>query len=772
MDYLTSPLCGVPMSELPAAQFITAANVCDEAGNIPAEPRYTINGTVASDQAQSTVLEAMAQAMAGGLIATTWDVYAGKYVAPVAALVQADIVGGLSVTPGVSDASIYNGVKGQYIAPENKYVMTDFKPYQNATYREADERDLYTNIDLPFTDSLQRVTNLARIFTEDQRNGYTIKAEFSLKAWPLKVGQRITFTSQFLGQQAKVYRITDKAYSPNSAVQLTLKEDDASIWDFADATVVDATPNSDLPDPWTLDPLASISCTSGEATLLRQSDGSTVPRILASWPAVAQANGVQIEVEWRAVSSPTWERTTVSAGETQAYLSPITPGFFYVVRARIANPSLNVYSRQVATVYQVAVVTASPTVWRWGASKPAAPSGMASYVWSNGTFGAAPAGWSLAVPAAPAGAAVSLWAAFVSISDVGSVSTPFDWAQAEVGLVDQNVAANLIAAATTAQWSGVGGTGKPADNASSDLVLTPAGTVTVTGNRVVKTSGVAAWDSSVTSKDGYIGGAYVIARVDIPCDTMIGLNADPATNASWDTLDFAIATQTNGLLLAYESGGGGVQIGSYVAGDVVTVVYDGSAVRYIKNGAVLRSTAIAAPITNPLFLDSSLHSVGASLSNIRFGPLSSNNWGNIGGTGKPQDGATVGAPAGTNVAGVLAETVVAKANNAVAAAPTFALNPYFESEVYGASGSTLSASFSVNPTGYTGSYSVRWMLTRLSGGPSSQGPFLSGASGNTVSASAAANIGRITYEVTVIVTHSGGLTASASGVCALNFGSS
>ena len=378
-DYLTSSLCGVPAADLPTAQFIAAANVCDEASPTGGA-RYTLNGTVTSDQGQSSVLEAMTQAMAGGLVATTWDIHAGKYIAPVMALAQEDIVGGLSITPGVSDASIYNGIKGQFLSAENKYVLTDFKPYQNSVYREADGRDLYNNLDFPFTDSLQRVTNLARIFTEDQRNGFTIRAEFSLKAWPLKVGQRITFTSAFFGQSAKVFRITDKSYSPNSAVQLTLKEDAASIWDYADAVLLDDTPNSDLPDPWFIAPLTLIDCSSGEAALLRQADGSTVPRIRVTFAGMPQPAGVQVEVEWRAVSSETWERTVVPASASSAYLSPITPGFFYVVRARAVNPYMGTTSGWTTTLYQVEVFKATPTVYMWAAGQPAAPTGSAAYL--------------------------------------------------------------------------------------------------------------------------------------------------------------------------------------------------------------------------------------------------------------------------------------------------------------------------------------------------------------------------------------------------------
>lgn len=383
MDYLTSPLCAVPMTDLPTAQFIAAANVCDE-NIVGLGARYTINGTVTSDQGQPSVLEAMAQAMAGSLVSTTWDIYAGKYIAPVAALTQEDIVGGLSVTPGASDASVYNGVKGQYISPENKHVQTDFKPYQNSAYRASDGRDLYTNIDFAFTDSLQRVTNLARIFTEDQRNGFELKAEFSLKAWPRKVGERITFTSPTLGQTAKVYRITDKSYSPNSAVQLTLKEDAASIWDFADAVVVDDTPNSDLPDPWEIAPLASITCESGTDMLLLQSDGTVVSRILAKWPAATTqavfANGA-IEIEFRQIGTEAWSAIALPGSELQTYLSPVNDGAFYVVRARCVNPYLNVKSDWLYETHKVIGKTEPPPpVDRFKLIEQ--PGGIKQFFWS------------------------------------------------------------------------------------------------------------------------------------------------------------------------------------------------------------------------------------------------------------------------------------------------------------------------------------------------------------------------------------------------------
>jgi hypothetical protein len=357
-DYLTSEICGVDPEDIPLDTLITAANVCDEDG------RYTFNGSVSADQSQSSVLEKMAESMAGGICSTSWEMYAGKYVAPVMALEQEDIIGDLAITPGISDADLYNGVRGQFISAENDYVATDFKPYQNATYVVADNgRELWTNIDYPYTNSLQRVHNLARISVEDQRNGFTVKAKFKLKAWKLRVGERVTLTSEVFGWDSKVFRVTDKNYAPDAPVELTLKEDAAEIWDNSDAVVPDSTPNTNLPDPFYVPKIASVTCQSGTDLLIAK-DGTVISRIKVSWPLVmsqaVQANGL-IEVEFRKVDSAVWNKAPVSGNETSTYLSPVEDGAWYIVRVRPVNATLNKKADWTyATAHQVIGKTAPP----------------------------------------------------------------------------------------------------------------------------------------------------------------------------------------------------------------------------------------------------------------------------------------------------------------------------------------------------------------------------------------------------------------------------
>jgi hypothetical protein len=355
-DFLRSPFCNVPASDIPDSFYITAANVCDEAQSFGA--LYTLNGTVTADQDQAQVLEAMADAMAGGIVATTWEVFAGKYVAPSASLEQSDIVGSLAVTPGISDADIINGVRGQNITAENKYVATDYPAYQNAVYLASDGRDKFADINYPFTDSAQRVHNLARILVEDQRNGFTVKAEFSLKAWDIHVGDRVTLTSDFIGQSAKVYRVTDKSYSPTSAISLTLKEDVATIWDLADTVNLDDTPNTDLPNPFLITPLSFVTCDSGTSALLIQQDGTIVSRIHVSWSAGLLG---LVDIEWKKDSDTAWHKTQATGDQSETFLSPVEDKVWYIVRARNVDPYLNVKSDWTyADLHQVVGKSAPP----------------------------------------------------------------------------------------------------------------------------------------------------------------------------------------------------------------------------------------------------------------------------------------------------------------------------------------------------------------------------------------------------------------------------
>ena len=144
------------------------------------------------------------------------------------------------------------------------------------------------------------------------------------------------FTSAFLGQTDKVYRVTDKTFSPTSAIELSLKEDAAEIYDLADDVDLDSTPNSNLPSPFTLIKLDTLVCTSGTTELLLQQNGTIVSRIRVTWPAVVQLIK-EIEIEWRATHDEVWQRLIVNRSETTTFITDVKDLDWYHVRARTVN---------------------------------------------------------------------------------------------------------------------------------------------------------------------------------------------------------------------------------------------------------------------------------------------------------------------------------------------------------------------------------------------------------------------------------------------------
>lgn len=194
-------------------------------------------------------------------------------------------------------------------------------------------------------------------------------------------------------------------------------------------------------------------------------------------------------------------------------------------------------------------------------------------------------------------------------------------------------------------------------DATTDLSLIASGNCVIAGNYVAKIGGVSVWDSDARSRDSAYGAAMVSGiAVQTDAHLMFGLNTDPATDSSYASIDFAWYMQPGGVLAIYESASivtGGL---TYAVGDVLLIVYDGSTVRYLQNG-IVRRTRFASP-GQVLFMDSSFYTPGGALRNIRFGALSSNDWGAVGGSGKPADNATVGAIFGVNIGGQINTTNV------------------------------------------------------------------------------------------------------------------
>ena len=189
-DYLSNTEFGfksVYGTDIPTDPLIAAANVCDQSVTLVhgSEPRYTCNGQFPLTTKRGELLQNLLTSCAGRL-----TYYGGQFIVQPAygpsdfsALsppvdLQALSVGPMKWRPSVSVKDLYNGCKGTYISPDNKWQSTDFPGYAqdsdhgyfgpseyggdiNLAADSGDRR--WLDIQLPFTISAATAQRIAKI---------------------------------------------------------------------------------------------------------------------------------------------------------------------------------------------------------------------------------------------------------------------------------------------------------------------------------------------------------------------------------------------------------------------------------------------------------------------------------------------------------------------------------------------------------------------------------------------------------------------------------
>ena len=150
--------------------------------------------------------------------------------------------------------------------------------------------------------------------------------------------------------------------------------------------------------------------------------------------------------------------------------------------------------------------------------------------------------------------------------------------------------------------------------------------MSVTNKNMVftKTSSVTGWNEQVYSTASFTNGAACSAKASQTVDPiMFGLNSDPTTNDNYSSIDYAWYFKFDGTSEIWENGRTIGNYGAYTTSTVLTITYDGSNIKYWKDGALQRT--VARPIGSPLFFDSSFYSQSKSINSVKFGPFSSFN---------------------------------------------------------------------------------------------------------------------------------------------------
>lgn len=269
-DYMAHPEFGIRAAigatdGIDRMSVVEAANICDEVvakvgGG--SEPRYACNGVISLSEAPKVIIEGMLSAFAGrcAFSGGIWRIHAGAWRPPTVALTSDHIrESGLTLATRVSRSQNFNGVRGQFVSPENDWQPDDFPAYASDVYLAEDGGErVWRDISLPFTISASMAQRLAKIELERARRQMTVRLSGKLSAWAATVGDVVTLSYARWGFAAKPFEVhglsLDLTASGDGALllpELVLRETSPLVYDWAasEARIYAAAPRTSLPSP-------------------------------------------------------------------------------------------------------------------------------------------------------------------------------------------------------------------------------------------------------------------------------------------------------------------------------------------------------------------------------------------------------------------------------------------------------------------------------------------------------------------------------------------
>ena len=342
-DYLTDTSLGMGMTaaEVDDTAFGVAATICEEQVQIlPVSPvvnenRYEANGVIVTSASPDENIGKLLSAM-GGLIAYTGGrivPYASAYRIPTVTLTEKHFVGPLNVQTRTSARDRVNSVKGVYVSETNNWQVTDFPTISSPTYVTQDNGNVFfRDVVLPFTTSPSCAQRLAVLELRRAREEITFSARFRLEAMQVRAGDTVMITNAKLGWSSKVFEVMEWNFAsdgtpPQVFIDMTLRETDSEIysWDVDEEIFVEDSPNTTLPDPFTLGAPTNLSLTADGTTQLVQADGTILPRIRVGWtPPAAEfiQSGGSVVIEYKPAASTTYLTwNTVEGAQTEDFIS-------------------------------------------------------------------------------------------------------------------------------------------------------------------------------------------------------------------------------------------------------------------------------------------------------------------------------------------------------------------------------------------------------------------------------------------------------------------
>jgi len=364
-DYLTSDYgFNVPSARINDTLAIANANVCDEDVDLQAggtQNRYECHGFLSTDRSPLDNLQQLTSSVAAPItyVQGMFCINVAIYDSPALEITDDMIIGEITVNPRASRKELFNAVQGTFADPQKNYQPTSFPIVTNATYEAQDGGErILRDLQLPFEKSAERAQRIAKILLEKSRQGITV--DFALDpSSPLEfsVWDTFTHTNSAFGWEDKVFRVMSWRFDPGKGIAISAQEESSASYDWneGEATIIDAAPDTNLPDPFTVQPPGSPMITETLYSTIGSAGIKT--KALVSWVASTDAFAREYQLEYK-LAADTDYIVIPRTPDTRYTIFDIQPGS-YNFRVKAVN-TLGITSAYSTAIIQIFGLTALP----------------------------------------------------------------------------------------------------------------------------------------------------------------------------------------------------------------------------------------------------------------------------------------------------------------------------------------------------------------------------------------------------------------------------
>jgi hypothetical protein len=199
-------------------------------------------------------------------------------------LTEDDIIGGYNLSIPTKNER-YNRVIVGFVNPDRNFQVDEvqFPPIDDSGLPSADQHSTMKTADGGFLlegrftfktiTSPYQAEEMAEIILRRSREALTLGITVSFDAYDLAIGDIVNITHSSLGFSAKGFRVVGITFNEDFTIGLALVEYQASHYTWATKSQVASTPSTNLPNPFAIQPPASVTLTD---TLIEYNDGTVI----------------------------------------------------------------------------------------------------------------------------------------------------------------------------------------------------------------------------------------------------------------------------------------------------------------------------------------------------------------------------------------------------------------------------------------------------------------------------------------------------------------